>query len=366
MKIEILKDQLEKVSGTVSRVTNKNLSLPVLGCAVFVVASDRAVLRSTNLDVSVELVLKAKIFEEGVVAVPAHILYQTVSAFSDTKLTLELKDNTLHIKGERGVSTIAVVDASDFPTLPYVKQGEGVTVMIDTQTLISSIKTVSFAAASSGMKPELNSISLSLEEGILIGAATDSFRLAEMKNVSKNKGSFGPTLLPARNVSDIIRMLDGSSTVEVRVSENQCTFINDGGYITSRIIDGAFPVYSAIIPKEYATQVTVLREDVVRAFKKVSIFSDSFHQVKLIIHPSKKVFSIQSSNTGVGSTDESIPAAIEGDPLEINFNAKYITDALGALTADSITFSIAGPGKPMVIEDSPRRGFLYLVMPMNR
>ncbi len=366
MKIEILKDNLEKAAGIVSKVSNKNLSLPVLGCALFVVSHDRAVMRATNLDVIVEVVLKSKIINEGIVAIPAVVLAQTISAFSDQKLTLEVKDSLLIIKGERGTSSIAVVDNSEFPTLPYVKEGEGMSAKLKTSDVLHALRAVSFSAASSGMKPELGSISLLLENGELIAAATDSFRLAEIRIPAKVKAAFGPTLIPARNVPDIIRAADSSSEMEVRVAENQCSFITDGGFITSRTIDGAFPDYNAIIPREYVATATVLREDVVRAFRKVSIFTDTFNQVHLSLSASKKMFTIQSSNSSVGATDESLPAVIEGEDIEINFNAKYITDALAVVGGDSVTFSIAGPGKPMIIEDSPKRGFLYLVMPMNR
>jgi DNA polymerase-3 subunit beta len=366
MKIEILREHLDKAAGIAAKVSNKNLSLPVLGCALFVVSNDRAVLRATNLDVSVEVVLKAKISKDGVVAVPAIILAQTIAAFSDQKLTLELVGTNVVVKGSNGKSSIATIDASEFPTLPYVKQGEGVSAELPTNEIVSALKMVSFAAAQSSMKPELASISLMLEKGELVAAATDSFRLAEVRIPAKVKASFGPTLIPARNVPDIIRATEGTQQIEVRVAENQCTFVTDGGFITSRTIDGAFPDYGAIIPKEFMSTATSLKEDVVRAFRKVSIFADTFNQVHITVKPSEKKFAVQSSNTSVGETDEEVPSVLQGADVEINFNARYITDALSVIGGDSVTFSVAGPGKPMIIEDSPKRGFLYLVMPMNR
>lgn len=366
MKIEILKEHLERAAGIASKVSNKNLSLPVLGCALFVVSHDRAVMRATNLDVSVEVVLKAKIIQEGIVAVPALILAQTISAFSDQKLTLELSGTHISIKGEGGTSSIATLDTSEFPTLPYVKQGEGLSAQLASQEIVSALRMVSFAAAPSSMKPELASISLLLEKGEIVAAATDSFRLAEVRIPAKAKSHFGPTLIPARNVPDIIRALEGSAEVEVRVTENQCSFVTDAGFITSRTIDGAFPDYQAIIPKEFTATATALKEDIVRAFRKVSIFADTFNQVHITLHPSEKKLSVQSSNTSVGETNEHIAAVLEGEDIDINFNARYITDALSVLGGDSISFSVAGPGRPMIIEDVPKRGFLYLVMPMNR
>lgn len=366
MKIEILRENLERAAGVAAKVSNKNLSLPVLGCALFVVSGDRAVLRSTNLDVSVEMVLKAKVVKEGIVAVPAIVLAQTISAFSDQKITVELVGTNIVIKGDRGTSSIATVDTSEFPTLPYVKQGEGVSAELPTREVISVLRMVSFAAATSSMKPELASISLMLEKGELVAAATDSFRLAEARVPAKVKASFGPTLIPARNVPDIIRALEGVDNVEIRVTENQCSFVTDAGFITSRTIDGAFPDYGALIPKEFVAVATSLKEDVARAFRKISIFADTFNQVHIGIKPSEKKFIVQSSNTSVGETDEHVPAVFEGEDIEINFNARYITDALSVVGADSVSFSVAGAGKPMIIEDSPRRGFTYLVMPMNR
>lgn len=366
MKLEILREHLDKGAGLAAKVSNKNLSLPVLGCVVFVVSSDRAVMRATNLDVSVEVVLKAKVLREGVVAVPAHILAQTVSAFSDQKLTLELVGNNLVVRGEHGKSVIASVDASEFPTLPYVKENEGTSVKLSSHDVATALRTVVFAASTSSMKPELAAIACTLEGGELITAATDSFRLAEARVPTKVRAQFEQVLIPARNVPDVLRFLEPQPEVEFRVAENQCTFLNENGFVTSRTIDGAFPDYRALIPKEFVASAAALREDVVRAFRKVSIFADTFNQVHIALKPSIKKLTIQSSNASVGATDEEVPAATEGDDIEINFNAKYITDALAAMSGDSVSLSVAGAGKPMLIEDSPKRGFLYLVMPMNR
>lgn len=366
MKIEILREHLDRAVQLSAKVSNKNLSLPVLGCAVFVISKDRAVLRATNLDVSVEVVLKAKVLEEGVVAVPAHVLAQTISAFADQKLTLESSGTTLVVHGDRGKSSIATVDAGEFPTLPYVKEGDGVAVRLGSHELAALLRMVSFSASTSSMKPELASVSLTLEAGELVAAATDSFRLAEARVQTKVRGQFGPALIPARNIPELVRFIELSGECELRVAETQCSLVTEQGYITSRTIDGAFPDYRGLIPKEYVATATALREDVVRGFRKVAIFADTFNQVHMNVSISAKRFTIESSNASVGATDEEIPSVLEGDDIEMNFNAKYITEALSVMGGDSISFAIAGAGKPMVMEDSPKRGFLYLVMPMNR
>jgi DNA polymerase-3 subunit beta len=366
MKIEILKENLEKAVGVASRVSNKNLSLPVLGCVVFQVEKDRVVLKATNLDVSVEVTLKAKVMEVGTVAVPAHTLAQTISALSDQRLTLKVSGNTVVIEGERGTTSITTVDATEFPTLPFVREGAGASVKLSARDLTSALRSVAFAASVSSVKPELSSVFLSFEGGNLVAAATDSFRLAEVKIPVSVKTAIQGVLLPARNVPDVLRTLEGVNEVEVRVGENQCSFFSENGFATSRLIDGAFPDYKAIIPKDSVASATCLKEDAVSVFKKVAIFTDSFNHVHLSFKPSDKVFTVRAANTPVGETVDHIPAALEGEDIDINFNARYITDALPVIGGDSVTFSTAGHGKPMIMTDVPHKGFTYLVMPMNR
>ncbi len=364
--MEILRENLEKAVNVAAKVSNKSLSLPVFGCVLIVVEGGRAVLRATNLDLSVEVVLKAKTIQDGVIAIPAQVLSQTVSALTDQKLILKTSGNNLIIDGDRGTTSITLVDNSEFPTLPYVKEGEGVSAVLPTREFITALRAVSFSASTSSVKPELSSISLSLEKGELIAVATDSFRLAEVKIPLKTKSSFGSVLIPARNVADILRAIESGTEVEVRVGDNQCSFISDSGHITSRTIDGSFPDYHAIIPRDYVVEATCLKEDATRAFRKVSIFTDSFNQVHISLKPSEATFTVRAVNASVGETVDHFPAVLKGEDIDINFNAKYIVDALSVVAGDSITFSVAGAGKPMVMTDGTGKGFTYLVMPMNR
>lgn len=364
MKIEILKENFERAVSVAAKATNKNLSLPVLGCVLIEVGKNEAEVRATNLDLSVIATLKAKVIEEGVVAIPAQVLSQTISALSDQKLHIKTEGNTLVIDGERGKTSITLVDPSEFPKLPKVKGGEQAS--LPAHTLTSALKAVAFSASTSSVKPEQASIFLSFEKGELIAAATDSFRLAEERIPLKAKGSFHPVLVPARNVADILRSLEGAEEVSVAVGENQVAFNSDFGSVTSRTVDGTFPDYRAIIPRDFVVSATCLKEDAIKAFRKISIFLDSFNQVHISMRPSGKAFTVRALNASVGETVDNIPAVLEGEDTDINFNARYIMDALTVVGGDSVTFSVAGPGRPMVMTDVPRKGFTYLVMPMNR
>lgn len=366
MKLEILKKHLEEIVQIISRVSNKNLSLPVLGCILISASPTKTTMRATNLDVSVEFDLKTKVLKEGVVAVPAQIFNQSISTITDEKITLEVVDSNLHIVGSHGVSKLKTIDHEDFPTLPYVKDGEGVSLTINTKEFLRAIKSTSFAVASSGMRPELSSVFLGIFGGVLTAAATDSFRLAEIKIQTKTKQDTEPILLPARNIQDIVRVVSSSDVVEIRIGENQATYVANGNYITTRIIDGAFPEYQKIIPKNFTTSATFLTEDILTTLKRVSVFVDQTGQVEFSLSSENKKFMVRATNTQVGETYESVDATIEGEDLTMYFNARYILDALNVVSTDSVSFKFSGVGKPLIVSEVPEKGFTYLVMPMNK
>jgi len=366
MKIEILKEHLERASHIASRVSNKNLSLPVLGCLVISAANSKTTIRATNLDISIEITIKAKVLEEGSAAVPAHVFNQLISTTTEQKVTISSDGHTLEFLDSHGTSKLNTLDVLEFPTLPFVKEGEGHSVTIPSKELLTALKAVSFAAASSGIRPELSSVFLKLTSGELVAAATDSFRLAEIKLSVKTKSSTEPVLIPARNITEIIRIIEMGDTTELRIGENQITFISGGNFITSRVIDGAFPDYKAILPKSFSASITTLTEDVVKTLRKVSVFTDATKQVEFLVSRSDKKVVFRAANTSVGETTEEIDAAIEGEDVKLFFNIQYILDALSVITSDSVTFKFSGPGKPLIISEVPEKGFTYLVMPMNR
>ena len=367
LKLEVLKKHLEDALHTISRISDKNLSLPVLGCIVITVSPSHTTLKATNLDVSAEINLKSKILSDGVVAIPAPIFSQVIMAHADEKITLESDDGTLKIIGSHGETKLKSVDPTDFPSLPYVKKGEGVSLLLPTKDLVRAFKGVSFASATTGIRPELSSVFLSISENTLIAAATDSFRLAEIKIPLKTKqAAHTPLLIPTRNIPDIIKIIDTADMVEIRASENQITCIADGNYITSRIVDGAFPEYGAIIPKSFTTSLTMLAGDVAGALKKVSVVADQTGQIELSVNGAEKKVFIKGINTNVGEVYESLDAVIDGDDVVMYFNARYILDALNVVGSDSVVFRFSGAGKPLIIGETPEKGFTYLVMPMNK
>jgi DNA polymerase-3 subunit beta len=164
-----------------------------------------------------------------------------------------------------------------------------------------------------------------------------------------------------------MRILETSSgDVELYYNENQLSTHVGDIYYTSRLIDGAFPNYRQIIPKNFSTEAVVLREDLAVSLKSLSVFADKFAQVTVNIEPSKKAILLSSRNPDVGEQTSNVRATISGDGAVMNFNGRYLADSLQAITGESVRLHSNGPGKPLLIKDASDASFFYLAMPMNR
>lgn len=175
-------------------------------------------------------------------------------------------------------------------------------------------------------------------------------------------------LLPLRNAVEIVRILHHTQDLDivVKVDKNQISFEGENMFITSRIIDGTFPDYKQIIPKDHTSEVIVLKQDLINIFKKINIFSDKFGHISVHIQPKKKTFTIHTKNNTVGETSDSIDAVVKGDALMMSFNYRYILDCLSSIQSDSVTLLFTGIGKPLIVKGVSDESFLYLVMPMNK
>lgn len=366
MKVEVPKEKLLHALGLVEKVSSKHVTLPVLQCVLFSAKDTTLTLRATNLDVGIEYALSAKIDREGVVAVPATIISQAAAASFGEALALEHTDEGLMISDARSSTTIRIFDADEFPTLPRVEQGTTFTAPAD--KLVEGFKSVWYAASNSTIKPELASVYLYHHQGDLVFVATDSFRLAEKRIALTQAISMDEAvLLPIRNTTDIVRALaDAPSEVTVTFTENQIAFSFEGVYLTSRLIDGAFPDYQQIIPNEFSTTITALKQDALAVLRKATIFSDKFNQITFSIEGRKRKVSVRSRNPEVGESVDTLPSTIEGEDLEISFNHRFITDCFQSIASDSVTFSFSGLGRPMVLTGVSDATFRYLVMPMNK
>jgi DNA polymerase-3 subunit beta len=347
------------------KVTGKNLTLPVLGCILFEAKGKNLTLRATNLDIGIEITVPVKVDKEGTIAVPGNIISNFLSTVATKNITLETVEGNLKVTTDTNTTVVKSLPHDDFPTIPILEGEKGLS--LHAKDLVKGIKSVWYASATGSMKPELSSIYIHADDGTVLFVATDSFRLAEKKLNIKNADDLGSLLIPVKNIPEIIRVLDGcDGNVAVSLTKNQISFMYDGVYLTSRVVDGVFPDYKQIIPKTHSTSITVLKQDLINALRVATIFSDKFNKLSMRIYPKKKQFELSTRNADVGENSNSLEAVCEGDDVEINFNYKYITECFQSIEADSVVLEFNGLTKPLIIKGVNDSSFMYLVMPINK
>ncbi len=364
MHITIDKEQLLKQLELSQKISTKHATLPVLQCVLLEAKDSKLQLRATNLEIGLEATMSARVEEEGKIAVPATTLTQTISYLNSREITLRVEESVLLVESNGSNTSIKSIPDEEFPTIPKISTN-GQKIQKDLFSL--GIKTAAIAASVSSIKPELGSVYINQKkEHTLTFVATDSFRLMEKTVPQKGVILNDSIMIPYKNAIELARVCDSKDDeVELMVNENQCALLfSDGLYITSRLTTGSFPDYEQIIPKEYSTHTTLLKQDLQNTFRKTSIFLNKFLQVTLNVTGNSLTISANSGE--VGNTTESINAQTEGDELTLSFNQRYLSEPLNYITDDSLVMHFAGLGRPMVMGGVNDTTLRYLVMPMNK
>ncbi len=278
-------------------------------------------------------------------------------------VSLSTEAGNLKVGSNRMSTTIKSYPAEDFPVIPEVPRER--TVTLNPKDFALGLRAVWYCASVSSIKPELSSVYIYPGNQELIFVATDSFRLAEKKVQYKNPTDFQPVLIPYKNIPDILKILEGlNEEVDVYFDKNQVQISFSQGKIVSRVIDGSFPDYKQIIPKEIHTEATILKQDLIKAIRSAQVFTDAFNQIRFKFDGTKVTLS--AKNNDVGEYNETLQSKVSGNPLEISFNYKYILDSLQSIDSESIHLFLSGVGKPMIISGSSDKSFTYIAMPMNK
>lgn len=366
MKFICSKEKLHNLVSKAEKISGKNSTLPVLSCVLLEAKENHLIIRSTNLDIGIEATIPAKVEQDGVVAIPGGLLLQYLSNIGgDENIAVEIVNKNILLTSAKSEATIKTIPHEDFPTIPKIETGKSC--KISAHSLVQGLKSVWYSASISSMKPELSSVYLFPKDNNLMFVATDSFRLAEKKIDVKEIEAFESVLVPFKNVSEVIRIFDNHvGDIEIIFDDGQVAFVQEGIYLVSRIVDGNFPDYKQIIPKENTTEVIVLKQDLIQALKLSNIFSDKFNQVHMTIRPDDKVFEIASKNVDKGENKNNVESTLRGESIEISFNHKYLGDAFSSINSDNLILMFNGANRPMVMRGVNDQSFMYLVMPLNR
>jgi DNA polymerase-3 subunit beta len=365
MVITIDKKEFAEKIHTVSRFAERrSATLPALSGIAIVAGDDGIKLRATNLETGIDLSVQGSIKSPGVLVVPASVMREVANALTGTgAMTIEHAGDTAVIKTGAGKSTLKTLPAEDFPVIPIPKSESSFTLP---GSLISSlVGSVIACASTSSVRPELASVFLSCEGGVLKAVASDSFRLAEKKLSAAKATKPFSILIPAKNAADILDTIPDDD-VTVNLDEHQCSFSWPEGVVTTRLVAANYPDYAQIIPKASVAEATLLRKDLEAALKRVAVFSDAFQKIRVAFDPKAKRLTFSARNADVGEASEEAPAAASGEAIELSFNHRYLAAPLPLITVDSISLAASGIGRALVIKGVGDASFLYLVMPMNQ
>jgi len=366
MKITCLQENLKSGLNIVQNIIGRNLTLPILNNLLLETELGRLKISSTNLEIGINTWISGKIEKQGAITCPAKILSGFINNLPNKKIELETKDNNLFIKCEGYKANIKGLSVEDFPIIPKIKE-KPIFIFKKSDILRNGLNQVIGAAAISESRPEISGILFYFNKEVIKLVATDSFRLAEKTIYQSDSLVDKPIylIIPQRTAQELIRILNEKPDQELKVilGNNQILFELNEVQLISRLIDGQYPDYQQIIPKNFKTKVFVLKDEIINNIRIASIFSSKINDIKLLISPGK--IEILAKDPDLGENQSQILTKTEGENLEINFNFKYLLDGLANISTKQVFLGLNSESSPAIIRPVQEQDYLYVVMPIK-
>ncbi len=372
MKVEILKENLKAGLNVVERIVGKNLSLPILDNVLISAEDNFLSLSSTDLETAIKLWILTKIVKKGKAVVPAKFLSSFISLLPNEKIVLEEKKQGLYVECKSFKNQIQGFNPEEFPLIPEFKDSEYLEV--DNKKLCQGLAQIVDVASVSQARPEISGIYFIFSKNSIKIVATDSFRLAE-KNILletpvKKDVSFILPQKPAREIINILGEKDGK--VKIYFSPNQVMFelpmkevAHPQAQVISRLIEGEYPNYEEIIPKKFKTQIVLKRDEFLSQVKAASLFSGKINEIKITANLQNKEVEIFAQDPDIGQSQSTISAKIEGEPMEVSFNHKFLIDGLLNIKSSEIIFNLSKEEGPCILKPVGDASYIYVVMPIK-
>lgn len=362
MKFSCIKDNLGKAIAAAERFTGKNITLPVLGNVLLEAEGNTLLVTATNLEYAIQISVGGKGEKTGKATVPAKILNSLLQSVKDEKVELEEKQSNLNIRTDTVSARINGMNAEEFPLLPKIKKNH--VFRSDPTALQQGLERVLPAVSTSEFKPELTGVYFQIEARTMRLVATDTFRLAE-KTISLEERAEQPFsfILPQRVALELARVLVDKNGIVITVGDNQVLFETDGVKIISRLIEGSFPEYGGIIPKQFEASSFLKKEEIASAIRSSSIFSSRIQEV--VLNFREKLLEISSNNTEIGEQRISLPASTTGNEIKISFNHRYLLDGVMSLDEDELFIGVNNENAPSLLRGKSDNSFLYVLMPIR-
>jgi DNA polymerase III subunit beta len=381
MKLTCTQENFKKAIYSTERVVGKQITLPILENILLETVGGMLKISATNLEIGVFLKIGAKIEKEGTITVPARLLSNFVNNLpAENTVSLEVIDQTLHIESGASKAQIKGLQSQDFPIIPEM-EGEFL-FSLPAQEMREAIPRLAVCVSLDSTRPELTGLNMVLKKNEVHVAATDSFRLAEaiislkkeneqLYDIFTDKTT--SIIIPLNTFSEVFRVI-GNETQEIKVGieESQIFFQVDNVRIVSRLVNGKYPEYSQIIPKEFATKVVLEKDSALRAVKISGIFAGSkAGEVKFTVDDKKGQVTVQSKTEEVGENRTILNAEIEGPAQEAAFNPRYMSDGIQAISTPKLLLLMNSGSSAAVLrmaegdKNEEITTYTYIIMPIK-
>ena len=371
MKLTCTRENLARALTLVSGAAGKNINLPILSNVLIKVDNQKAEIISTNLELAIIINLRSKIEETGSFTVPAKTLTDFVSLLSDEKVELEQKESELVIKCGKSSTKIKGIPADEFPVIPNLEDGEGF--LVKAEDFKKGLGQVTPAISKNDIRPELAGVCFGFNQGEkkeLVMAATDSYRLAEKKLALSQGIEEFKTIVPGRTAQEIHHILSSvvgdEKNIRLLINENQLAINYNDVQLVSRLVEGKYPDYTQIIPKNFTTTVTFSTAQLIKEIKSASLFSTTGVNGVAFKFNTSGVVSINSTSTQTGEYQSEISTDVSGQENNILLNHRYLLDGLGNMRSEAIVMKLTNADSPCLVQPDKDDSYLYIVMPIRQ
>lgn len=368
MRLSTSKKELRNALQKLSRATPTRSTLPILSCVLFKAEESETVLRSTDLEITYVTKIPASIEEPGEAAIPLHTLLEITNELPEGRLTISVDpQNRVELISDTGVYDLMGKPAEEYPSVPEIDDGKPITVYSDHLRQIID-KTV-FAVSRDELKPSLTGVYFKFNENNLTAVATDGHRLVRyvLNNVGSQEFSSN-VIVPRKFLSLIHALLKDGEEIQLWLCENNMNMSLDNDVIYTRIIDERFPDYENVIPKDNDKSLTIRKDGILSAVKRVSIFANkSTNQIALRLGSDKLLITTEDPEKA-SKAQEELEGVYQGDDLTIGYNASYLKDILNHIDGDSLVVQLKSPiSAALFYPEDPEEGsdITMLLMPIR-
>jgi DNA polymerase III subunit beta len=365
LKLTTKRDELVSKLSVVSRAVSTRAATQALS-GILLVADEAGVsLCATDLEMGLKTKLSAEVDGNGSTLLPGRLLAELARSLAEPTVEIESREAERDVEIRSGSSSfhLRVLPSEDFPTFP---EEEGEPLTIPAAALASTVELVARAASRDDMRPVLTGVLVSAGGSEMTMVATDSYRLA-VKRTELESGIGGEleANIPAKALRELGRIVsaDGIEAVSVALLRNQAIFKAGDIVLNTRLIEGQFPNFRQLLPESYDHDVRLPRPELLDVTRRVSQLAQRNAPLRLSFAPGE--LTIAASTPDVGDAEETMPAAFEGEPLEIGFNPDFLREGIESVEGDEVVLRLISPLRPGLLQPVDNEDFRYLVMPIR-